>query len=390
MAMRVLVTSPAMLGHLHPMVPLARAIAARGNAVLWALPADGVEEVERRGIRAVAAAPSMPLGPALVKQRYPELNDLAPADVPRVMFGKLWGALAAPAMLDGLIDVTREWRPDLVVSDAAELAGHIVAAELGVPSVTKGFGPLLPEDRVASAAREVVPLWRSRGLEPRAYCGAYETLYLDNYPPILQSAATGHIPHLQLLRPHRDEGNLDSSAALPIPSEPAGAPLIYVTMGTVFNDVKPLLVTVEALRDLPVRVLVTVGPDGDPGALGDQPDHIRVERYVPQGAVLAHCDAVVSHGGSGTFLGASALGLPQLCLPQGADQFLNAAAMVSMGAGISIMPGDCTREAVAVAVRRLLADPSFRNAAARVAASIAAMPSVEEVAAVLETLPSSS
>ena len=157
-------------------------------------------------------------------------------------------------------------------------------------------------------------------------------------------------------------------------------------MGTVFNDVKPLRVTIEALRALPVRVLVTVGPQGDPATLGPQPEHVRVERYVPQSAVLEHCDVVVSHGGSGTALGALALGLPQLCLPQGADQFLNAAAIASAGAGLAIMPGDGTPEAVTDAVQRLLTDHSFRDAAARVRESIASMPSVEDVAAFLETL----
>jgi UDP:flavonoid glycosyltransferase YjiC (YdhE family) len=102
MGMRVLVTSPAMLGHVHPMVPLAEAIAARGHEVLWALPADGVEEVGRRGIQAVAAAPTLPIGPGFAKQRYPELDEPPAADVPEFMFGKLWGAILAPEMLAGL------------------------------------------------------------------------------------------------------------------------------------------------------------------------------------------------------------------------------------------------------------------------------------------------
>ena len=85
-------------------------------------------------------------------------------------------------------------------------------------------------------------------------------------------------------------------------------------------------------------------------------------------------------------VGAVALGLPQLCLPQGADQFLNAAAIASAGAGLALMPREATAEAVTDAVLRLLTDLSFRDAAARVSESIASMPSVEEVAALLETL----
>jgi calicheamicin 3'-O-methyl-rhamnosyltransferase len=95
----------------------------------------------------------------------------------------------------------------------------------------------------------------------------------------------------------------------------------------------------------------------------------------------------VSHAGSGTVLGALAVGIPQLCLPQGADQFLNAAAVAAAGAGIALMPGEATADAVRQAVVRLLADDSFRTACNRVSASIASMPSPEEVAAVLETLP---
>ena len=139
MGRRVLFTSPAGLGHIHPMVPLARAMVARGHEVLWAVPADGVDHVERTGIGAVAVAPAGLTSVTDVRQRYPELDALPPLEVGDVMFGKLFGAMAAPHMLAGLAPVALEWRPDLVVADAAEFAGHIMAAELGVVgSVTVG------------------------------------------------------------------------------------------------------------------------------------------------------------------------------------------------------------------------------------------------------------
>ena len=304
------------------------------------------------------------------------------------MFGKLFGAIMAPAMLADMVPVALEWRPDLVVTDAAEFAGHIVAAELGVPSVTKGFGVLLPERRVAAAGDEVAPLWRLRGLEPRPYGGSYDHLYLDIYPPELASRTdAGHVSCIQLLRPDTVDGQLDASLPLPLPDARADAPLVYVTMGTVFNNPEPIRVVLAALHELDVRVLVTVGPSGDPASLGTQPAHVRVERYVPQTLVLPHCDVVVSHGGSGTVLATIALGLPQLCVPQGADQYLNAAAVSSAGAGFSLMPGEAGVDAVRDAVSRLLGEASFRDVARGVSASIAAMPSPEAVAAVLESLP---
>lgn len=302
------------------------------------------------------------------------------------MFGKLFGAIAAPAMLDDLAPVALEWRPDLVISDAAEFAGHIVAAELGVPSVTKGFGPLLPEQRVAAAGEEVAALWRSRGLEPRPFGGSYEHLYLDIYPPELQPHAAAHVSRRRLLRPAAHDGDFDPAAPLPLPPGSSDAALAYVTMGTVFNDPETLSVVLDALGDLDVRALVTVGPEGDPMAVGSRPVRIRVERYVPQTAVLPHCDVVVSHGGSGTVLSTLTAGLPQLCLPQGADQFLNAAAVATAGVGVSLMPEAADEDTIRDAIALLLGDPAFRIAAGRVAASIASMPSPEDVAALLETL----
>ena len=102
--------------------------------------------------------------------------------------------------------------------------------------------------------------------------------------------------------------------------------------------------------------------------------------------MLRHCELVVSHAGSGTVLGTLALGMPQLCLPQGADQFLNASAVAAAGAGLALTPADATVEAVAHAVGPLLEDDSYRQAARQVAASIQSMPSADDVAGVLETL----
>ncbi len=62
-------------------------------------------------------------------------------------------------------------------------------------------------------------------------------------------------------------------------------------------------------------------------------------------------------------LAALTLGLPQVCLPQGADQFLNAIAVASAGAGIALMAGEGSAEAVRDSVARLLDDASFHDAA---------------------------
>ncbi|HVE62946.1 MAG TPA: nucleotide disphospho-sugar-binding domain-containing protein [Mycobacteriales bacterium] len=114
--------------------------------------------------------------------------------------------------------------------------------------------------------------------------------------------------------------------------------MVYLTLGTVFNAASVLRTAVGAIAELPVRLLVTVGPRGDVDAVGPVPDHVHVGRSVPQTHLLEHCKVVVSHAGSGTFLGSLAAGLPQLCLPEGADQLLNAADGARVGAAPTLQP----------------------------------------------------
>jgi UDP:flavonoid glycosyltransferase YjiC (YdhE family) len=72
-------------------------------------------------------------------------------------------------------------------------------------------------------------------------------------------------------------------------------------------------------RELPANVVVTVGEHIDPAEFEPQPTHIRIERFIPQSTLLPNCDLVVSHGGSGSVVGALAHGLPAILIQMGAD-----------------------------------------------------------------------
>ena len=380
---RVLFTTTPGWGHIHPMVPLARAFEARGDDVLWAAAAGVAPRLEASGFRVEPAGLSLDESFAGLRRRFPEIEAMPPAERPPLMFPRLFGAVRTGPMLADVLPIARSFRPAVVLSDQAELAGPIAAAVVGVPNVTHGFGGLLPGARVDAASVFVAPLWAEHGLEPRPYAGTYDHLYLDIYPPGLRAADAGHVPSIQPLRPVAFATGGDEALPDWVTGDPS-TPLVYVTFGTVFTADSPLLATVvAALRDLPVRVIVTVGPAGDPGALGPQPGNVHIARYIPQTQLLPHCAAVVSHAGSGTMLAALALGLPQVCLPQAADQFGNAAACAGAGAGRSLEPGMVTVDRVRDAAELVLGDDRFRSAAGRIAGEIAAMPGPDHVAAVI-------
>jgi UDP:flavonoid glycosyltransferase YjiC (YdhE family) len=384
-SMRVLFTAVGSIGHVHPMVPLARALVARGHDLRWAVGPESCERVEQAGFEAAPAGLTQAERIGEFWRRYPEVRQVPAEEQPNVMFSKLFGEISVPAALPELLALARSWRPELVVHDAAELAAPIAAAATGVPHVAHAFGALLPEVRVQRAAEAVAPLWRAEGLEPRPYAGSYDHLYLDIYPPSMQPPGGDRVGARQLLRPVPFAGEVEERLARDV-LDRAQTPLVYLTFGTVFNDNDAFRAALAGIGSLDVGLIVTVGPYADPAAFGRQPDNVIVERYIPQTLVLPECDLVASHAGSGTALAALGLGTPQLCLPNAADQFLNAAAVARSGAGIAIAPDDVDPAGVADAIRRLLDDSRFRSAARGVADEIAAMPSPDEVAGVLETL----
>jgi UDP:flavonoid glycosyltransferase YjiC (YdhE family) len=318
-------------------------------------------------------------------RRHPEVKQLPPPERPDVMFSKLFGEVGTPAALPELLRLARSWEPELVVHDAAELAAPIAAAAIGVPHAAHAFGALLPEIRVLRAAEEVAPLWRAEGLEPRPYAGSYDHLYLDIYPPSMQPPGGEYVGARQLVRPVAFGGDKDASMVRGV-LDRVPRPLVYLTFGTVFNDDEAFRAALAGIGGLDVGLIATVGPYADPTAFAGQPDNVVVERYIPQTALLPECEVVASHAGSGTALAALGLGIPQLCLPQAADQFLNTAAVTRAGAGLAIAPGEVDATAVSDATRRLLDEPGFKDRARAVAGEIAAMPSPDEVACRLETL----
>jgi UDP:flavonoid glycosyltransferase YjiC (YdhE family) len=362
------------------MVPLAKAFVDRGDDVHWAAAAELVPRLEGYGFPVVAAGLGLAESQAQFFRLFPEYEALAPSERGAFLFPRLFGSIRAAPMLAETLAFAREWKPSLIVHEQGEFAAPIVAALLDVPHVTHAFGSLRPATTIAAAGDAVAGLWKEHGLAPRAFGGSYDHLYLDIYPPSLRVESAPHVPAIQPLRPLTFAGAGDEPLPAWVQAD-ASVPLVYVTFGTVFNkDVSLISDVVAGVRQLPVRVVVTVGPAGDPGLLGNQPAKVHVTRYLPQNDLMPHCAAVVSHGGSGTFLAALGHGLPQLCLPQAADQFYNAATCVNSGVGLALQPGTASADAVRAAMESLLLDASFGEAANRLRREIETMPSPHHVA----------
>ncbi len=356
-------------GHYRPLVPLASACRDRGDAVAVATARSFAPRVEANGLQALPAGIDQAELEALFASHRLEIGKL-PVHARREQgFSRRFALIDAPARAPALRVQAEAWQPDLIVHESAELAGPLVAAALGIPSVHHSFGRLIPGVAIAAAAELAAPMWRRAGIAPDPFAGLFRGPFIDICPPGL---APERPPAGTPVWPLR-------AVEAPL-SEPVAPPLIYVTLGTVVADLAVYRLVLSALAGAEAEVLVTTGRQNDPAGLGRLPENAVVEQYVPQAEVLPRCTLAVTHGGSGSVLGALAHGLPMLVLPRLADQFDNAAALVDAGAAEVLRPDDLTTAVIRQKVENLLHESRYRNAARRLAAEIASMPSAHAVA----------
>ena len=370
--MRLLFTASPAYGHLLPLLPMVRAAMTAGHDVRLATGPDLVGPMRSRSV------PTYGVGPAwgeIVAERDEEARRSTADDLDTqraISAGVLFGRAAA-RRLPGLLDMAGRWRPDVVVHEPLELGGVMLARHLRLPSVTQGYGPMFREYGALG------PIVAGATGDPGVWDEMLAGTTLDICPPALREPGEALWPDALDLRPSAGEAG-GREVFDPGPARALRRPLVYVTLGTISNAIPGLMAgLVEALRSLSVDLVVTTGPGVDPASLGPQPGHVTVRQFVPQEQVLRYADLMVSHAGAGTMLGALCHGVPQLCLPHGADQPWNAEAVARARVGVVVPEEDCTPETVRAGVVTLLSSPSYRTAAREVQQEIEAMPTAREV-----------
>jgi MGT family glycosyltransferase len=153
-------------------------------------------------------------------------------------------------------------------------------------------------------------------------------------------------------------------------SESGGEPLVLIGFSTTCQHQEAALQrTLDALSKVPVRALVTLGPGVRRGAIRLPPNAV-AEAWIPHAEVMPRCSIVVTHAGHGTIMAALSAGVPLLCMPMGRDQHENAARVEACGAGRSIA-NESDASTIRGAIEEILAEPSYRAAARRMASFIA-------------------
>ncbi|WP_181012457.1 MULTISPECIES: nucleotide disphospho-sugar-binding domain-containing protein [unclassified Streptomyces] len=407
--MRILFTAAPGYGLMLPIVPLAWAARAAGHEILLATTAYMTKVAAESGLLVADVFPERDVGEDLVAGaagRRPEARD-TPEGYWELVDAMRPFELFVLAMTEGTVAAGRAFRPDLVVHCSDHVAGRLAAVALDTPALEvgnrvswstrdEGFRHggnhgartgLVPDDSPVVTA-----------LRARLGLGDREPELLARIDPRAPSMgglageepdAEDGVPWLPMRYvPYNGGATLPSWAML----RPA-RPRICLTLGTIApllpggGGLGPLI---EALSGLDADV-VLADSETDLSLLGPLPENVHPAGFVPLSGILRDCSLVVHHGGSGTTAAALHHGVPQLIVPEGADNALCARRVVDRKVGLSLAPGTADVPSLRALAERLLDEEAFARTAAAVRDEMAAQPSpaaiVERVVADLARRP---
>lgn len=380
---RFLFVVPPLVGHTNPTVSVAKALADRGHEVAWVAHPGTVRPLLPSGAKLFELDDRMPEATYLATEsRARDLRGLA-------AFKFLWEEFFLPlarAMMPGVSDAVRSFRPDVLVVDQQALAGAMVARKEGLRWATFSTTSAGLTDPLAGLPQvrrwldgEIAKLERDAGLEPipvpdlsADLVVAFTTRELVGNATL--PAQTRFVGPAFANRPPTD---------FPF-EELRDGKRVFISLGTVNPEAGDRFypIAFEAIRELDVQAIV-VAPDRF-RALA--PPNAIVRSFVPQLELLGRVHAVVCHAGHNTVCESLANGLPLVVLPIKDDQPVVAQQVAEAGAGIRLKFGRVRAPELRDAIARVLDEPSYRDAARRIATSFAEAGGADRAAELLAAM----
>jgi hypothetical protein len=381
--MRVMCTVSAWASHWFPMVPVLWALRAAGHDVRVVCPPSQAEALTRAGLTPVPVLGELDIAflarlrnvwdaqggtwPYAWLPPHPvtgvEMTNVADFGFPD--FAKASGErIATPVARNGAaaVDVARRFAPDLILHEPLAMEGLLAARITGKPSAVHLWGPIGTHETDPAAAAVVeypVGSFRPHKAGP---------VTLDTVEHVIDPCAAALGPAVGSDRmpvryiPFNGPGAMPSWVL-----EETTRPRVAIVWGNSLSAMYgpasfavPLIA--EALADLDVEVIVTTG-SADVNRVGDQPANVRVVEQLPLHLLLPTCAAVIHHGGAGCLMTAVAAGVPQVVLPTGMDQPINAARLAATGAAIAIPRAVADVASIRAAVSEVLANRAYAAAA---------------------------
>lgn len=353
-------------GHTNPTLGVVRELIARGDEVWYYSYEPMRAAIEATGAHFVAC------------DAYDPQTSLSPADGERVGTDLAFsiGLIVdmTLALDDAVLADMRALRPDVIVADSVAFWGRLIARKLGVPFVSStttfafnrhsakvmkqgGAGLLAMLKATPRINRELRRL-REKGYDVK---NVFSVIANDNdtdtivyTAPVFQPCAETFSARCAFVGP--------SMRPVTEPLERADKPTVFISLGTVVNR-RPAFYRncIEALRDMPCRVIMAVGEQTDIAALGPLPENFTAAPRVDQMAALAVADVFLTHCGMNSVNEALYNGVPLVLFPQTPEQQGVANRANALGAGLPLK-GESADE-IRRAVEAVLYESKYKAAA---------------------------
>lgn len=358
-------------GHTNPTLEVVRELTRRGHEVLYYSYAPFREKIEAVGARFIPC------------DDYDAEFRLTPKEAVRIGSDL---ALSTRVLVDTTLAlddmVCREMerlKPDCIVADSMAVWGKAVAWKLGIPFVSstttfafnqhsaklmkQSVGQLLGLIVSMPKIQKHIKRLQDKGYPVKSVLDlirndddTHTIVYTSpQFQPCAETFSDKYAFVGPLIRPAAET------------VEKTREKLVYLSMGTVNNDMLPLYkACIEALKDMDCQAILSVGDKVDMAAFGPLPDGIRAYPYVDQIGVLKKADVFLTHCGMNSVSEALYYGVPLAMLPKTSEQGAVAARTEQLGAGVRLEK--TTPDAIRVVLEQLLTDPKYREKAKSIGA----------------------
>ena len=356
-------------GHTNPTLGVVRELVARGHEVLYYSYNSFKDKIESAGATFVSC------------DDFDAEQHIDPKDAKRVGSDLAFSTrllVDTTLALDDMVCAEMErLQPDCIVADSMAVWGKAVALKLGIPFVSSTTTFAFNRHSAQIMKQSIGQLFGMLFSMPKINKDI-KRLQDKGYPvksvlDIIQNDENTHTvvytsPQFQ---PCADTFNekyaFVGPSIRPVTEEviKTKEKLIYISMGTVVNDMASLYrKCIKAFSDTDYQVIMSIGDMVDVNELGEIPENISVHSHVDQIAVLAKADAFLSHCGMNSVNESLYYEVPLVMYPQTSEQGGVANRVTQVGAGL--MLEKATSEAIREAVEKVLNDTSYRNGAAAI------------------------
>ncbi len=351
-------------GHTNPTLGVVRELISRGHQVWYYSYNMLREKIESAGATFISC------------DDYDMEKNLSPKDATRIgkdiAFSTKILVDTTLALDDKVCADMEQLKPDCIVADSMALWGKVVAKKLGIPFVSSTTTFAFNEHSAKVMKQGLGDLFRMLFSIPKT-AKEVKRLQDKGYPiknvlDIIGSDNTSHTivytsPEFQpCSETFSDKYAFVGPSVRPSDSEieKSKEKLIYISMGTVNNDLMPFYKEcISALGTTDYQVIMSVGNLVSVEEFGNLPENISPLPHVDQIAVLKKADLFVSHCGMNSVSESLYFGIPLVMYPQTQEQKGVSERVYQLGAGIKLEKGNSS--SLIDAINKIFADVTYKE-----------------------------